>query len=61
MTAIVVAADRGVATRDILSINCGSNIDMLSNGETEDILGVGEFEAVTVQRFSGLMREMEND
>ena len=34
---------------------------MLSGGKTKDISEVGEREAVTVQRFSGVMREMEND
>jgi len=52
VAAVVVAADGGIGTRDILSVNCGRDIDMLSNGETKDILVVGELEAVTGERLS---------
>lgn len=52
VTAIIVTADRGITSGDVLAIDFGRDGDVLSDGETEDGFGGGEGEAVAVQFIS---------
>lgn len=46
MTAVIIVADGGIAAGHILAVDLSRDGDVLSDGEAEDILGVGEGEAV---------------
>ncbi len=46
MAEVVVAARRCVAPHDVLAIDFGGDGDVLADGQTEYILGVGERETV---------------
>jgi hypothetical protein len=50
VAAVVVVADGCVAAGDVLAVDVGRDGDVLANGETDDILGVGELEAVAGRR-----------
>ena len=48
---VIVAACGGIATRNVLPFDLGSDRDMLANGQTEHIFGMGQPKAITITHY----------
>ena len=47
---VIVAAGGRVAPHDVFAVNLGRDGDVLANGQTQDIFGVGQSEPIAVQK-----------